>query len=371
MEVSAENRFGFDCLLFERCNMNCSFCLEAHSNNDIDLDWIHQMPQNLVERFKSECIPGIKKITFRYWGGELFFDELPESLFLEYKELINNVEKAFSKEFPDIELEHSWVSNGVYKKVDRVIKLLKDTNSKIAISYDPVGRYRKSWQLDFAMRNAVKFHKEGLLNEISITLTKPNIDAYISENSCLKNLIFCKKFDINYYIPNINWQTLQPSDDDLFNFFKWVVDWRIFNVIDVTRLLKSILYPTAKLEMVCNCDHHISACKGCLTYNCVTSSTVFPNKDFYGDKAVTEENVARIKKQLGLLKRGCMLCQHSNVCPKCCYTSILYKGYKVSECPFKRLYEYVNVHPEILEDFKEWEKDMDTMKVLGRGKVKN
>lgn len=72
MNVLAQNRFGFDCLLFERCNMNCSFCLEDHSNSEIDLEWIRNMPQKLLERFKEEDLPDIHKITFRYWGGELF-----------------------------------------------------------------------------------------------------------------------------------------------------------------------------------------------------------------------------------------------------------------------------------------------------------
>lgn len=366
MNVLAQNRFGFDCLLFERCNMNCSFCLEDHSNSEIDLEWIRNMPQKLLERFKEEDLPDIHKITFRYWGGELFFDELPDSLFLEYRELINKVNELFNKEFPDIELSHSWVSNGVYKNIDRVIELLKDTGSQLSISYDPVGRYQKSWQESFALRNIAKFHSEGLLAEISITLTKPNIEAYISGKSCLRNLVFCKKFDINYYIPNKNWQELLPSDEDLFNFFKWVVDGRLFCIIDVSRVLRSILYPTANIEKVCNCDHHISACKGCLTYNCVTSSTVFPNKDFYGNKEITEKNVAKVKQQLGLMKRGCMFCKYSNICPKCCYTSILYKDYKVTECPFKKLYEYISDHQEILEDFKEWEKGMNVASLWGK-----
>lgn len=359
MIVLAENRFGFDCLLFERCNMNCDFCLEAHSNKEIDLNWINSLPSKLLERFKQENIPNIKKITFRYWGGELFYDELPESLFYKYIELINEVNKLFKEYNPDIELGHSWVSNGVYNNLDRVIKLLEDTNSKVAISYDPVGRYKKKWQEDLAISNAKKLSEKGLLNEFSITLTKPNIEAYISGKSRIKDLLFCKKFDINYYIPNINWQQLIPSDEDLFNFFKWVVDERLFCIIDVSRLLRSILHPTAHIEKVCNCDHHISACKGCLTYNCVTSSTVFPNEDFYGNREINESNVSSIKAKLGLLKRGCMFCNYSNVCPKGCHTSILYKGYKVSNCPYKMLYEYVDRNDSILEDFKEWESEMN------------
>lgn len=354
MIIKQENRFGFDCLLFERCNLKCEFCLEAHNNTNIDYEWIRNMPKMLLERFKSENLQDIKKITFRYWGGELFFDALPDSLFDEYRLLISNVNKEFNEEFPDIELSHSWVSNGVYNNIDRVIKLLKDTNSQTSISYDPVGRYKTKEQEDLVISNTKKLFDENVLAEISITLTKPNIDAYINEKSRIKELQFCKKFDINYYIPNINWQKLLPNDDDLFEFFKWVVEENLFSILDVSRVLKTIINPNSETENVCNCDRHISACKNCLTYNCVTSSTVFPNKDFYGDKEITEENVAKIKKQLGLYKRGCMFCEYAKSCPKGCHTSILYKEYKVTECPYKRLYEYVKSHNYIIDEFEEW-----------------
>ena len=61
-----------------------------------------------------------------------------------------------------------------------------------------------------------------------------------------------------------------------------------------------------------------------------------------------------------------MFCKYSNICPKCCYTSILYKDYKVTECPFNKLYEYISDHQEILEDFKEWEKGMNVASLLGK-----
>lgn len=353
--IKQNERFGFDCLLFEKCNLNCDFCLESHNNTNIDYEWIHKLPYMLLERYKQEN-RNDKKITFRYWGGELFFDALPDSLFEEYKNLVKNINELFLNEYPNIILGHSWVSNGVYNNIDRVINLLKDTNSKISISYDPVGRYKTKEQENLAMKNAKIFNDNGLLLEFSITLTKLNIDAYIQEKSCLKELQFCKKFDINYYIPNIHWQTLLPSDDDLFNFFKWVVDEKLFSIIDVSRVLKSIIYQIDDIEKICNCEHHISACKDCLTYNCVKSSTVFPNEDFYGNIEINENNVAKIKKQLGLMKRGCMFCSYANKCPKGCHTSILYKHYKPTICPYKRLYDYIKENPNILEDYKEWEK---------------
>ena len=352
--IEQKNRFGFDCLLFERCNLNCSFCLESHTNSEINMDWIHNMPKYLIKRFQSEKLEDIKCVTFRFWGGELFFDGISDDMFIEYNNLVNNIEKEFKSVYPNMIFDFSWVSNGIYKNVDRVIDLLKKTNSKIGFSYDPVGRYASKEQEELFIKNTKLFNDLGLLNEISITLTKPNIEAYINNKSRIKDLSFCKKFDINYYIPNPNWQELMPTDDDLYNFFEWVVEENLFSILDVKRLLMTIVRPDIKTENVCNCDRHISACKNCLTYNCVTSSTIFPNQDFYGDKEINENNVAKIKKQLGIIKRGCMFCEYAQKCPKGCHTSILFKNYQVGVCPFKRLYQYIEKHKYILEEFKEW-----------------
>lgn len=355
MIINQEDRFGFDCLLFEKCNMNCDFCLESHSNSKIDFQWINDIPQLLLNRFKNEYKSNIKLITFRFWGGELFFDEMPDEMFLEYEKMVLNIQTLFKNQFPNIDLSYSWVSNGVYTKIDRVINLLQKTDSKIAISYDPVGRYKTKNQENLAIQNAKILNDKNLLMEFSITLTKLNINAYIRNETRFNDLQFCKKFDINYYIPNVNWQILLPSDDDLFNFFKWAVDNEYFSIIDISRLLKTLIYPDAIVDKICNCDKHISACKNCLTYNCVKSSTIFPNSDFYGDKNITEENVSTIKQRLGLMKRGCMFCSYSNKCPKGCHTSILFKEYKITECPYKRLYNYIENNSKILDNFKKWE----------------
>lgn len=362
--IEQDNRFGFDCLLFEKCNLNCKFCLESHKNSNINLDWIHSLPSKLYERFKSENLHNIKCVSFRLWGGELFYDILPDSLFEEYKKLIKNIITEFHKDNEDLILDFSWVSNGIYKNTDRIIKLLKETNSKIGFSYDPIGRYQSEKQEELFFNNVKKFHDLGLINEISITLTKPNIYAYISNKSKIKDLDYCKKIDINYYIPNINWKELLPNDDDLFLFFKWCVDNSLFSVLDVSKIIKTVIYPNIKTEKICNCDRHISACKNCLTFNCVTSSTIFPNSDFYGDKEITEKNVAKIKKQLGLLKRGCMFCEYSNNCPQGCHTSILFKNYQISECPYKRLYQYIKNNKEILDNYRDWELINNNSKII-------
>lgn len=351
-----ENSFGFDCLLFEKCNLHCKFCLESHANNTIDLNWIQSLPNRLCDRFLQETNthPNIERISFRIWGGELFADSLKDFMFDEYENLVNNIKYKFKSAVPDKKLSFAFVSNGVFNKVDRVESLLINTGSSLNLSYDSYGRFNKESQEDLMIDNAKNFHKAGLLDEISITLIKPSIIEYINNHSRLLELSFAKRIDINYYIPNVNWKTLLPSDDDLYDFFKWALDNKLYQVIDLHNMLRALSGKDKTCIKGCNCHNHISACKDCTTYNCVKSSTILPNSDFYGDAVITEENVSSLKRNKGMSKRGCLMCEHFSRCPGCCWTSVIFKHAQLQECPFARTIEYIKDNQSILESFNKW-----------------
>lgn len=40
-------------------------------------------------------------------------------------------------------------------------------------------------------------------------------------------------------------------------------------------------------------------------------------------------------------KRGCFLCEHFNSCPMYCWMAVNHKDYQMSECPHKRIFEYI------------------------------
>lgn len=352
--MDTDNSFGFDCLLFESCNLNCKFCLEAHQNNKIDIQWIRSLPQRLIDRFVKEfdTHKDTRKVTFRIWGGELFYDSMPDSMFDEYRKLVDSIRGKFIDKFPYMSFDFAFVSNGVFTNRDRVRQLLLDTCSGINLSYDAVDRFSTNAQESCMIETAEYFHSCNLLNEISITLTRPCINAYINNQSRLLDLRFTKKIDINYYIPNKHWEELLPTDDDLFNFFKWAIDNKLYSVIDLNNLLRCMAGYDNKCIKGCNCHNHISACKDCLTYNCVKSSTVLPDSDFYGDSEVTEDNVSNLKRFKGMDKRGCFMCEYNDKCPGCCWTSIIYKNYHTDNCPFKRIIKYLKDNKTIIEDFK-------------------
>lgn len=344
--------FGFDCLLFESCNLHCKFCLEAHNSSKIDYEYIKRIPTDIFKAFEdvSNNYPPIKSFNFRLWGGELFYDSLPDELFDLYRQIIKEIYDLFHNKYPEAYLEFAWVTNGVWNNRDRVEKLILDTDSILGFSYDPVDRYNSEDQKQLAIDNILYFQDKGRLNEVSTVLTTHNIKAYIENRSDLELFRKAKTIDINYYVPNPNWEELMPTDDDLFNFFKWAIDNRFYNIFDIRNIFNSLINNV--IYRSCNCHRHISHCKNSTTFNCVKSSSIFPNNRFYGNIEITEQNVASIKRKLGINKRGCLYCDKNNICPQPCWTSILFDMYKTTYCPFQRIYNYIT--PEMIEDYKRY-----------------
>jgi len=359
-KIHNDNKFGIDCLLFERCNLKCKFCLEEHSNNNIDYDYIRKIPYDIVDRMKEEIKThkDIKEVNIRLWGGELFFDALPDTLFDEYKLLVDNFRKLFRKDLNDVNVTFSWISNGVFTKWERVKDIIEYSNGFIGFSYDPIDRYSSDTQKEMFFKTVEYFYNNDLLSDISITLTKRTINCYISGNSDIEKLRKYKKFDVNFYIPNKNWEELMPTDDDIFNFFKWALDNRLFGIYDIEKLVMTSMNTSKTIGRTCNCDKHLSHCKNCVTYNCVKSSTIFGNDMFYANETqnITEDSVSNIKASLGILKRGCLTCKYYGSCSMPCWTSILFKHYKISECPYKKAHDYITNNKHIIEKYNEYKK---------------
>ena len=137
------------CSLFEACNLKCKFCFEGHRNNKIDIEYIRQMPYNVMEAVRKD----FKKYT------NIKDDGLSDSIFDEYYNYVKNFQLLFREEFPNVKLKFSWLSNGVFSKWERVKKLLIDTNSTIGFSYDPSGRFSSDKQKEM-MKKRVEFLKK-------------------------------------------------------------------------------------------------------------------------------------------------------------------------------------------------------------------
>lgn len=347
------------CMLFENCNLKCKFCFEPHTNKKIDKEYILTIPDIIYENFKIEYekYPTLKKVWIMLWGGEIFYDALDDDLFDIYKQFVDKLNDIFNKEFPKINLVYSWLSNGVFTKRKRVEDLVKYSKGIINFSYDPINRFNSEKQKNIMIETA-EYFVGNCGDKISITLTKDNINEFIKNDKELlhfNNLGYT--IDVNYYIPNVNWKELIPSDDEIFSFYKWALDNRMFNMKIIERMLH--YYTSCHLGRYCNCKYCSQITYGKWSKDCAVCSSILPSKMFYqeNDDIITEENSNEIKATMGIIKRGCLSCNYYLKCQMPCWISLIFKGTEVGECPYKQAYEYIEKHTEIIDDFRSWLND--------------
>ena len=340
--------------LFERCNLNCSFCFETHKDTSIDYDKILAMPKKVISQIKDQVIScGTNTILLRLWGGEIFFDALPDEIFDVYRKFVDLFNKEVQKELPGKTVDITYLSNGVFTKYGRVESLLRDTNGMIAFSYDPEGRFNSRKQKEVWL--AALKHFQNITKYISITLTKQSIAAYINGDEFFEQIPENVSVDINYYTANPNWKIHMPTDADIFNFYKWCVQKHKYNVKVMDNIFRYLIPAERKyVERYCDCKQAVQFQNGQCIRDCARRASSLDRKMFYGkyyDKT-NENNVTEVKNILGLKKRGCFTCEHFQYCTMPCWVSVIFNGYKTIDCPLKRIYKYIS--QKDIENYKKW-----------------
>lgn len=345
------NSFNVMCILFEKCNLNCKFCFEKENRNkNINMDYLFSLPYAIVSVVSDKFESGeFNALDITFMGGELFADTLPDKMFAIYGEIVSMIGLLMFAKYPKVDIRVNWLTNGVFQKYERVERLLSETGGKISFSYDPVGRYPSNVQKTMFLENVEYFR--DYLGSILITPTKPTINAFINGESDIDFLrVCCKNLDLSYYIAGKDYKELQPSDSDMFKFFKWIVDNEITEFKDYREMLKAFDKRNPEIFKTCNCDKLITVSERGITNVCVKINSPLPLSDFYGDKKITEQNVAFYRENLGQQKRGCMTCPWFDKCVKPCWTTVLFKNYPLQKCPFKRIYEYIKDKHSVVDN---------------------
>lgn len=333
------NKLAYDVILFEKCNMSCDHCFQTDHTKDWDLNVVNDLADRIYASFVEQYNTRNNKLdllTISFCGGELFADGIDDSRFEIYKQLINDITTNIRQIYQGL-ISFEMISNGVFTKTDRVIDFLKATNSKISISYDPVSRYKSTNQKRRAITNINAFKSLGLLDEISITLTKQSIDYYVNNDDLhqFKDL----SIGINYFIASKNENiSMIPADDDYFRFWQYCHEHNYTNVKAYAQFINNIKHHSR--DRFCICDDRLIVRNGIITYNCAIYSSNFNNCDFYGSTNVNETTVRFVKRSLAENKRNCASCLYFDVCPGICSASTLFKYNNLSNnCPNKRLIE--------------------------------
>ena len=350
--------------LFTKCNLRCEFCFQEHSTDvdPIDDEWFNSLPDKAFKLMDKElkAHPTIKSFDIRMLGGEIFSDDIPDRAFIKYGWVVKQIRKKMQEAYPDVNVDFICTTNGVWSNWLRVAQFLEEYSFKkiISISIDFVGRYKNDKVKQMAYNTMKYFGECEFFVRAGIVLTKRNI-AYILEHPDeFKDLIRKYKAEqivFNYYSPNEQWELDLPSDEDLWNIYKFCLDERMFTVSTVFYLIEA--YRQQKFfTKTCECKFIPTLTQTQCTKDCVATASPLPRERFYGKylNEVTEENVSDVKASLGVVKRGCLGCDHYEYCPQPCWCMVIFDGYKATNCPMKRAFNYIKEHPEIMKDYEEW-----------------
>lgn len=193
-------------ILFEYCNLSCSFCHQDHdSTKGMDVESIVDKARILISHSASN-LPIVVNIT----GGELFLDEIPDEFFEAYYKAA----KLVLDYFDDAKI--TFGTNLVYKKIERVENLInrlqEHGNVGISSSYDPAGRFRKGDRETF-FANLEKVSDK--VKAVTVVITKQNIRDILDgkEDDVLKWM--CEKYPVifDHYIPSERYEKIQPTEE--------------------------------------------------------------------------------------------------------------------------------------------------------------
>ena len=343
------------CILFDKCNLACKFCFEANKTKTIDYQYITNLPNTFWQQFSArEDQAQFNTIEITMMGGEVFNDVLPDSLFDTYQQVVDNTYQIFKD--TGLVIKFNWLTNGVFKKRDRVDQLLHNTKSTISFSYDCVGRFPSNVQKNMMLENVKYYSNKKTLNAVLITPTKPSIEKYINGQSDIEFLRqYCNTLDLSYYIPGCNFQQLNPSDVDIFNFYKWIIDNRIFEFKDIREIIKPFrddYQPQMTIYKTCNCDQLVNVTPNGCTNICVSINSPLKLDRFYGKLAnnVNEKTIHLYRSTLGKQKRGCNTCEWNSQCVMPCWTAVLFDQFEIETCSLYKIYQYIKQNQQSIVD---------------------
>lgn len=353
-------QYAMTCELFDDCNLRCAFCYKNCSNkvNNASLQYIkEQLPNDLEKLVLPELIRrDVHTLIVSLYGGELFYDDIPDEYFEAYEQLFWDWKSRVLSKLENCKVMSCFVSNGVYTKRERVAKILEHLNAVMNISYDPTGRFAMAEQEQLCYDSINYFNKLGRLAMVTVTLTRPSIQKIMKEDIFAK---FSKDIllDISYYSPSNNDNyALMPSDDEVWEFYKFCID-KGYNVSETNNLCLVIKRPELKIPTYCECKY--STGTALVNGKTICSPAHFDLindtyeggvEEFFGEnyEALLKDKSAN-KCEVGKAKRGCYTCEYEQLCPAMCYTTILWHGTKLTECPLKKGIEYLKEHPEKME----------------------
>lgn len=207
--------------LFEKCNLNCSFCGQDHDSEE-GMDSIIEKAYQTIEFMKSSSL---KNHTVNVMGGEIFNDLIEESVFEDYYKFYQIIKDyAVSN---DLTVRINFVTNLIFtKNIPNVKRLLErcTDNVFISTSYDFAGRGLDLNRMMSFRANLQTF--KPYIGVVGFVLAKPSIRKLLADkDKFFKNELYANfPLYFDYYVPENSADKMMPSEQEMLDALLFVAD---------------------------------------------------------------------------------------------------------------------------------------------------
>jgi radical SAM protein with 4Fe4S-binding SPASM domain len=337
IDKSKENQKGeLIVILFEKCNLACQMCYQNHTD-DTGIDTVLDKFSTVVSAINSLKSKGKTSTTVNFMGGELFADDVSDSVFEDYKILIHKIQDySKSIDFPTV---MHIASNMVWTKTNRVKDLLDTTGVNLAASYDPSGRFNSD-TFEVFKKNLIEFNP--YIKQVGTVMTNPSMKKFQSNNVPFFDYIY-NNFEVvfDHYTPQggdfyidprrqIS-NVLMPTDVELRDFHKFMIEnW-------------PNCYPFKDMHSK---EHQPMSCMSTITINPSTAIDSCATYDVKQEPAIQVitffGNLSKHKNQW-VDDYDCLSCEHMPRCSFGCFINHHTKDLRTQEaCWLKEVYDFVD-----------------------------
>ena len=309
-------------ILFELCNMSCSFCHQDHDSR-VGLDGDAMIEKMTTLLYSS---PTTESMVVNITGGELFMDEVSDDLFDVYY----HIGKMALLHFKEVKLVFG--TNLTYHNTDRVRELIErlreiHDNVWLATSYDPAGRFNPS-QRELFLKNLSLLG--DLTKTVNVVITKQNIDLFLEGREGEEFTWLCEEYDVyfDHYIPSQLYKHHQP-DEDMISALYIALNNKYPNSYPIKDWKQNIVN-----ETTCRSTKIIT--KDGIVSTCWSEA----GKDAILDE--TEGLIAKDNAEVAFVEHyGCLECVYYTRCGLRCFLHDTVLGEKSKECSIKRMFDVI------------------------------
>jgi len=192
------NRLEITIILSSKCNLNCDFCFVVGNRKFNDTPITEQSIDNdfrCAYQLIQSCHKQYTDVVLM--GGEIFLDCYSNSVISRYKYHMDRIKQLCN----DIgsTLSVSYMTNLIYKKIDRVINLVSETNGELHCSYDFYGRFKSGAVRNLWLKNIDRVKQSQIPYFVSIVATKRNVVVIQNGSKECDVILDNHPFYIGYY----------------------------------------------------------------------------------------------------------------------------------------------------------------------------